>query len=143
MASDAIPYQHAGLQRIKRLDSDTETACDFQNLLVVQTPEEEIENGLWDLQGSGVASNFFTYPFVLECRGNSDKVEITAHYDEHCLSTWQVQRLLFQLDTVLQQLSDIPKLGTNTKLSAVDVFSAQDRELVQGWNSSPPILDDA
>jgi amino acid adenylation domain-containing protein/non-ribosomal peptide synthase protein (TIGR01720 family) len=143
MASDVIPYQHAGLQRIKRLDSDTEIACDFQNLLVIQTAEEEIENGLWDLQGSGVAANFFTYPLVLECRGNSDKVEVTAHYDDHCLSTWQVQRILFQLDMVLQQLSDIPKLGTNTKLSAIEVFSAQDRALVQGWNSNPPILVDS
>lgn len=143
MASDVIPYQHAGLQRIKRLDSDTEIACDFQNLLVIQTAEEEIKNGLWDLQGSGVASNFFTYPLVLECGGASDKVEITAHYDDHCLSTWQVQRILYQLDTVLQQLSDIPKLGANTKLSAVEVFSAQDRELVQSWNSNPPVLVDA
>jgi amino acid adenylation domain-containing protein/non-ribosomal peptide synthase protein (TIGR01720 family) len=142
-ASEVIPYQHAGLQRIKRLNSETEIACNFQNLLVIQTAEEQIENCLWDLQRSAVASNFFTYPLVLECRSNSDMVEITAHYDDQCLSTWQVQRILFQLGTVLQQLSDIPKIGTNTKLSTVEVFSAQDRELVRGWNSDPPKLVDA
>jgi len=143
MASDVIPYQHAGLQRIKRLDSDTELACDFQNLLVIQTAEEQIEDGLWDLQGSGVAANFFTYPLVLECRGSSDKVEITAHYDDHCLSSWRVQRLLYQLEAVLQQLSDIPKLGSSTTLNMVEVFSFQDRELVQGWNCKVPEFVDA
>lgn len=143
MASDVIPYQHAGLQRIKRLDSDTELACAFQNLLVIQTAEEQIENGLWDLQGSGVATNFFTYPLVLECRGSSDRVEITAHYDDECLSTWQVQRILCQLEMVLQQLSDVPRLGSNAKLSVVEVFSIQDRELVRGWNSKVPQIVDA
>lgn len=85
-----------------------------------------------------MAANFFTYPLVLECGEGSDKVEITAHYYDQCLSSWQVQRVLFQLDTVLQQLSDIPNLGSNTKLSAVEVFSNQDRQLVQGWNSKVP-----
>ena len=126
-ATEVIPYQHAGLQRIKRLDADTEVACDFQNLLVIQTAEEEVENGLWDLQGSGVAANFFTYPLVLECKGGSDKIDIHAHYDENVLSTWQVQRLLFQLDHILKQLSNVIRLGNNGKLGAVDVFSPQDK----------------
>ncbi|EHK99657.1 putative HC-toxin synthetase [Glarea lozoyensis 74030] len=136
-ATDVIPFQHAGLQRIKRLDPDTEVACDFQNLLVVQTAEEAIESSLWDLQGSGVASNFFTYPLVLECGGNSDSVEITAHYDQNCLSAWQVQQILFQMDAVLGQLSDLPRLGLDAKLNAVEVFSSEDKEAVKKWNSVP------
>jgi amino acid adenylation domain-containing protein/non-ribosomal peptide synthase protein (TIGR01720 family) len=141
-ATDVIPFQHAGLQRIKRLDSDTEIACDFQNLLVVQTAEEAIESSMWNLQGSGVASNFFTYPLVLECGGGSDHVDITAHYDQKCLSLWQVQRILYQMDCVLQQLSDVPRIGLDTKVNAVEVFSSQDRETVQNWNSTPPQVVD-
>jgi amino acid adenylation domain-containing protein/non-ribosomal peptide synthase protein (TIGR01720 family) len=141
-ATDVIPFQHAGLQRIKRLDSDTEIACDFQNLLVVQTAEEAIESSMWDLQGSGVASNFFTYPLVLECGGGSDSVDITAHYDRNCLSSWQVQQILYQMDCVLRQLSDVPRIGLDTKVSTVEVFSPQDRDTVQKWNSSPPQVVD-
>ncbi|KAH6670809.1 nonribosomal peptide synthase [Halenospora varia] len=142
-ATDVIPFQHAGLQRIKQVSDDAEIACTFQNLLVVQTPEEAIESNIWDLQGSGVASNFFTYPLVLECGGNPDRVEITAHFDEKCLSTWQVQRILFQMDATLKQLSDIPRIGLEAKLGEIELFSSQDRELVQEWNSTPPQVVDS
>lgn len=138
MASEIIPYQHAGLQRIKRLDADTELACDLQNLLVVQTAEEDIEKDMWDVQGSGVASNFFTYPLVLECKGSSKNVNVTAHYDEKVLSTWEMQRIMYQLDNVLRQLSDLPSFGSNAVLDEVEVFSAEDRELVRKWNSTEP-----
>ena len=142
MATEVIPYQHAGLQRIKRLDGYAELACDFQNLLVIQTAEEDIENDMWDIQGNGVASNFFTYPLVLECKGNSKKVDITAHYDENVLSAWEIQRIMYQLDSVLKQLSDLQKFGANAVLDEVDVFSAEDRELVREWNSADPELVD-
>jgi amino acid adenylation domain-containing protein/non-ribosomal peptide synthase protein (TIGR01720 family) len=143
MATEVIPYQHVGLQRIKRLSSDAELACDFQNLLVIQTAEEEIESKLWDLQMNEVGSNFFTYPLVLECKGNSDKVEIVAHYDSGVLSSWQMQRILYQLDYVLRQFSDLSKLGTNSRLDAVEVFAPEDRELVREWNSEIPRSVDA
>ena len=143
MATDIIPYQHAGLQRIKRINRDTELACDFRNLLVIQTAEEEIEKGLWDLQGAGVASSFFTYPLVLECRGGSDRIDIMAHYDDTVMSKWQVQRLLYQLDAVLQQLSNIPKLGMSAKLSAVEILSPEDQATISSWNSYRPNLVEA
>ncbi|KAF4633014.1 hypothetical protein G7Y89_g5108 [Cudoniella acicularis] len=142
-ATNVIPFQHAGIQRIKAINSDTEIACEFQNLLVVQTAEEALESSMWDLQGSGVAANFFTYPLVLECRGNPQNIEIIAHYDENFLSTWQVQRILFQMDAVLRQLSDIPRIGIGASLAEIEIFSQQDRELVQEWNSTPPQVVDS
>jgi hypothetical protein len=143
MATEVIPYQHAGLQRIKRLDGDAELACDFQNLLVIQTAEEDIENDMWDIQGNGVASNFFTYPLVLECKGNSKKVDVTAHYDQNVLSAWEIQRIMYQLDNVLKQLSGLQKFGANSILDEVRIFSPEDRELVGEWNSAEPELVEA
>ncbi|PVH81870.1 nonribosomal peptide synthase [Cadophora sp. DSE1049] len=142
-ATDIIPYQHAGLQRIKRINRDTELACNFRNLLVIQTAEEDIEKGLWDLQGTGVASNFFTYPLVIECKGSSDKIEILAHYDDAVVPKWQVQRIIYQLDFVLQQLSNIPKLGTSAKLNTVEILSPEDETAITSWNSSRPNVVDA
>ncbi|TVY44055.1 Nonribosomal peptide synthetase [Lachnellula occidentalis] len=143
IAAEVIPYQHAGLQRIKRLDRDAELACDFQNLLVIQTAEEDVQNDMWDIQGTGVASNFFTYPLVLECKGSAKKVDITAHYDENVLSAWEIRRLMNQLDNVLEQLSDLHKFGANAILDEINVFSAEDKELVREWNSAEPELVDA
>ena len=144
-ATEIIPYQHAGLQRIKRLDSDTDLACDFQNLLVIQTAEAETEDEFWKLAIDGVADNFFTYPLVLECKASVDsaKVDINAHFDANVISSWQVQRLLFQLDSVLSQLSVAQKAGVQKTLADVEVFSAQDRSLVRQWNSKTPRLIDS
>ncbi|KAH7407957.1 nonribosomal peptide synthase [Cadophora sp. MPI-SDFR-AT-0126] len=142
MATDIIPYQHAGLQHIKRINHDTELACDFRNLLVIQTAEEEIEKGLWDVQGTSVASNFFTYPLVLECKGGSDKIEILVHYSDAAMPKWQVERIIHQLDFVLQQLSNIPKLGTSAKLSAVEIISPEDQTAIKSWNSYLPNVVD-
>jgi len=140
MATEIIPYQHAGLQRIKRLDSDTDLACDFQNLLVIQTAEEETQDEFWQLAVDGVADNFFTYPLVLECKSSLDstKVDINAHFDANVIGNWQVQRLLFQLDAVLKQLSTAQNAGTKKTLADVEIFSSQDRQLVREWNSKIP-----
>ncbi|RDL40220.1 uncharacterized protein BP5553_00199 [Venustampulla echinocandica] len=138
MATDVIPYQHAGLQRIKRLNSDAESACDFQNLLVIQNAEEEVVDGIWNIQDNGPMDNFFTYPLVIECKGSQEKVRITAHYDTNSISTWEVQRIMHQLDYVLKQLSDLPKHGTSMTLSDIQVFSPQDNDLVRDWNRTRP-----
>jgi amino acid adenylation domain-containing protein/non-ribosomal peptide synthase protein (TIGR01720 family) len=148
MATEIIPYQHAGLQRIKRLDSDTELACDFQNLLVIQTAEEETEDEFWTLLNEGVSSNFFTYPLVLECKASPDlsKVDINAHFDANVISNWGVERLLFQLDSVLKQLTQL-SATTNAEvkrtLADVVVFSPEDRLLVQEWSSDELRLVDS
>ncbi|TVY85159.1 Nonribosomal peptide synthetase [Lachnellula suecica] len=143
MATEVIPYQHAGLQRIKRLDKDAELACDFQNLLVIQTAEEEIEKNMWDIQETREASNFFTYPLVLECKAIAKRVDITAHYDENILTTWEVQRIIYQLDNALRQLSDLQSFGANSILEEIQIFSPEDEKLVREWNFAEPELIEA
>lgn len=139
MATDVIPYQHAGLSRIKRLNPDSERACDFQNLLVIQNAEEEIiESGMWKVHDTGSMDNFFTYPLVLECKAGLGQVHITAYYDTNSISTWEVQRIMYQLDHVLKQLTDLPKSGTSGTLSDIQVFSPQDSALLREWNPAHP-----
>jgi len=142
MATEIIPYQHAGLQRIKRLDSDTELACDFQNLLVIQTAEEETEDEFWKMENSGVADNFFTYPLVLEVKSSVDssKIDILAHFDAQIISNWQVQRLIFQFDAVLRQLLFAQQSGATERVGDVQIFSPEDKHLLQECNTKTPIL---
>lgn len=140
-AADVIPHQHLGLQHIRRLDGDAAIACDFQNLLVIQTAEEGQSNSFWESQSGGAADNFFTYPLVVECWQAHDEVKITTHYDENVLSTWQVQRLLYQFEHVLKQLSSASRSDI-AKLSEMDVFSPEDKETVQRWNPIKPRVVD-
>ncbi|KAF1943906.1 acetyl-CoA synthetase-like protein [Clathrospora elynae] len=130
--TDRIPYQHYGLSYIKTLGEDMAAACNFQSLLVVQTENEELADSMWSVYENGEQSNFFTYPLVLECKMGKSNTEILAHYDASTISKWQVQRILFQFESVLNQLNTVSHLHN------VTVFSEQDRQLIHGWNSYVP-----
>ncbi|KAL8873714.1 MAG: hypothetical protein Q9174_000861, partial [Haloplaca sp. 1 TL-2023] len=133
-AAEVIPYQHVGLQRIRRLNDDTSMACDFQNLLVIQTAQGDGENSkLWDPVNTGVGSSFFTYPLVVECNTEGDTTAIEAHYNRHAISKWQVQRLLYQLEQILGQIC-LTSLDSQVKLSEVQVISQDDMDLIRQWN---------
>lgn len=137
MAADVIPYQHVGLQHIRRLNSETATACDFQNLLVIQTAEPSGDSKMWDPVNSGVGSNFFTYPLVVECNAGPSSIQVDAHYNEEVISKWHVERLLRQLESVLGQICSA--LSTSdVKLSDVQVISGEDIETIRSWNSYQP-----
>ena len=140
MAAEVIPYQHVGLQNIRRLNAETATACDFQNLLVIQTSESteaSYSSKMWDPQNSGVGSNFFTYPLVVECNGSDTSIHVDAHYHDHVISQWHVQRLLYQLESVLNHLYSISSKD-DAPLAAVQVVSKQDIEEIRKWNSYQP-----
>ena len=141
MAADVIPYQHVGLQHIRRLNPETATACDFQNLLVIQTAEANGVSKMWDPINSGVSSNFFTYPLVVECNADVSSIHVDAHYHENVISKWHVETLLRQLESVLGQIC----LATSTsddKLSDVQVISQEDIETIRSWNSYQPTVVD-
>ena len=136
-AADTIPFQHAGLQHIKRLGNDASAACDFQNLLVIQVGEEKVQERLLHPLNAGAEANFFTYPLVLECSVSEGQLETTTHYDENLISTWQVQRLLYQFSSVAKQLCMAAK-GINSKVSKVEVCSPEDMESIREWNRPKP-----
>ena len=135
-ATERIPHQHIGLSEIKRIDQDTATACDFQNLLAIQAGGQQPAESMWKFHNSGIQTNYFTYPLVIECNAGKGSVEITAYYDANILSSWQTQRILYQLDSILGQLNSV------SNIRDVQVFSPQDMELVREWNKSEPVVVD-
>jgi aryl carrier-like protein len=128
-ATDRIPHQHFGLSEIKRIDSDAAAACDFQNLLIIQTGSEQPAESLWSFHDDGTQANFFTYPLVVECTASRSSLEISAHYNANVMSSWEVQRILYQLDSITSQLNTVGNVKD------IRVFSKQDTELVRKWNA--------
>ena len=134
-----IDHQHYGLAQIKRIDEYCSAACDFQNLLVIQTGEDQGESKLWTPNISdGSSSTFFTYPLVLECTAGSSAVSIVAHYNANVISSFQMQRMLRQLETILGQLSGVHAAGT--KLKDLNTLSAEDFKSLKEWNAAEPVL---
>jgi amino acid adenylation domain-containing protein len=140
MASQVVPHQHLGLQHIKRLNSDCSAACDFQNLLVIQTSDAHHEKAQqhgqeanWDFQGASSVDSFFTHPLVLECTASDTAIEATFHYNEKVLSPWQTKRLVLQFEAVLKRL--VEKSGSkHATLADIHVISADDQALIARWN---------
>ena len=141
MAADVIPFQHVGLQRIRRLTPETAMACDFQNLLVIQTAETGGDSKMWDPVNSGVGSNFFTYPLVVECNADASSIHVDAHYNENVISKWHVERLLQQLESILGQICTATSTS-DVKLSDVQVISKGDVETIRSWNNYQPTVVD-
>ena len=139
-ATEVIPYQHVGLQRIRRLSPETAAACEFQNLLVIQTAgEEHEESKLWDPQNTGVNSGFFTYPLVVECNAEGSRIHVDASFNDKVISQWHVQRLLYQLESVLGHLcTSTPDSKLN--LGELQIISRQDLDTIREWNNYQPSM---
>lgn len=141
MATDVIPFQHVGLQQIRRLGEEAAAACDFQNLLVIQTAGEASAasdaSKLWDPQDTGVGASFFTYPLVLELNTEGSSIHVDAHYNERVISNWHVQRLLFQLESILGQLCVVDTNDT-TRVEDIQTISNQDLASIRQWNNYKP-----
>jgi amino acid adenylation domain-containing protein len=131
-----IPHQHFGLSDIKRLGDDMAAACDFQNLLVIQTSGEDVSESMWSVHDNASQGNFFTYPLVIECTMGPSDVEFLAHYHENVVSTFEVQRLLYGFESIVAQLN------TATRVGDIRVFSEQDTQLLRTWNAAAPITVD-
>ena len=132
-AADVIPYQHAGLQNIKRLGPNISVACDFNNLLVIQTPQETNQDSLLKSVDGAAEENFFTYPLVLECTVGREKLDIIAHHDQNIISSWRTKRILGQFDSVIQQLVASSRSQT-LKISEIEMCSTEDVKLIHDWN---------
>jgi amino acid adenylation domain-containing protein len=134
--TERIPHQHFGLSEIKRLGEDMAAACDFQNLLVIQTAGEDVSESMWSVHDNDSQGNFFTYPLVIECTMGQSSVEFLAHYHENVISTFEVQRLLYGFESVLSQLNSA------TNVRDIRVFSEQDTQLLLTWNAAEPVIVD-
>ncbi|KAF1969239.1 hypothetical protein BU23DRAFT_477496 [Bimuria novae-zelandiae CBS 107.79] len=133
-AWDRIPHQHFGLSEIKRIDEDTAAACDFQNLLIIQTGSEEPADSMWSHHNNGVQGQYFTYPLVIECEAHQTSLHITAYHDANVISSWEVQRILYQFDSVLRQLNAVGNIRD------VHVFSEKDAQFVRSLNTAEPVV---
>lgn len=137
-AAEIIPHQHVGLQYIKRLNAETALACEFRNLLVIQTggQEDNVEGShFWEPQDSGVGSKFFNYPLVVECDASDLSIRLDLHYDELHVSKWLIERMAHQLEHVMIGLC---AATPEARIRDIEIVSKQDIETLRKWNSHQP-----
>ncbi|KAJ4245898.1 Nonribosomal peptide synthetase 30 [Fusarium falciforme] len=138
-ATEMIPYEQAGLQRIAQLVSpDARQACAFQTLLVVQ-PKSKIEStktsqlGEWTTPDQTVW--FTTYPLTIEATVSPSQIGIDARFDSRVVEPWVAKGLLERLDFVMQQLG---QAGPDTGMSDIGIMTPGDLQQIWQWNKKVP-----
>ena len=134
---ESIPFEQVGLQNIKRLGPDAQTACEFQNLLVVQSDESmDTTNNSIGLERLDLDDGVFhPYPLVLECTVKNDCLGIRAQYDSNVIPGEQVRRVVYQFRHVINQLINPPK---EQVVADLELLSPEDRDQIQAWSQELP-----
>jgi amino acid adenylation domain-containing protein len=136
-ATEMIPFEHFGLQRINQLGEDMKQICNFQNFFVIQLSDAEI-----DLEKTlGVEliklpeKNFNTYPLVVECLAGGEDLDISANFDPEIIQDELVEKMLYQFEHLLNQLSS----GSMDKeLRDIKVLNRHDEETIRSLNRAMP-----
>jgi amino acid adenylation domain-containing protein/non-ribosomal peptide synthase protein (TIGR01720 family) len=131
--TDMIPHLHTGLQRIRSLNNDASAGCGFQNLLVIQPTEGELNSNIWIDEKRETSEDFFTHPLVIECGISKTNISFTVHHDELVINGWQSKHLAEQFGHVLRQLMATPKTSSG-KLADLEVVSPEDKMEIARWN---------
>jgi amino acid adenylation domain-containing protein len=134
------PYQHMGMQNIRKVSRDAQHACEAPTGLVIQPDPEYTGSDLGFDQGDVVreALNFNPYPLMLACGLRKDGFRVCASFDSSLVEVAQMERVLAQLEKACLQLS------RDKSRSVGDISCLPEAELNQiwKWNQNPPLSVD-
>ena len=141
-AVDMIPFEHTGLQNIRRIVGGDQTSesvhasVDFNNLFIVQ-PADEATAGQ-QLLGLPVISTdltaFLTYALAIECIMIGNEVKIQARYDGNIMSAQRIRFMISQFENVAHQMLDEPELPLNE----IQIIGPEELKQISRWNSTIP-----
>ncbi|WDK10222.1 amino acid adenylation domain-containing protein [Colletotrichum graminicola] len=104
-ATSMIPFEQAGIQRIKTLNEDTKRGCEFHNLLVVQAGGGWDETGLGPLGKPVYREEYTTFPVTCEVWLHPGRVEFATHVDEEVTSRIFVAQAIETVKVIMTQLA--------------------------------------
>ncbi|KAK2032543.1 hypothetical protein LX32DRAFT_501522, partial [Colletotrichum zoysiae] len=140
-----VPYEHAGLQNIRRMllrdgeaDADAaRTPMQLNNLFMVRLPKEqahEMPSILTEEPRDGqIVEDFGSYALILSCGIEGDgTMDVEMGYDKTVVSEDMAEMLLGHFSHVVSMLAN----DAHAQLSVGDVASAgpQDIRQIQQWN---------
>ena len=132
-ATEAIPFEHLGLQNISKLSDDAETACAFQTLLLVQPAAgKELSDSLglrnFAQRGTG---DFNAYAIMMECQLSDDSIDVIANFDNRAIDQRQMKRVV---NTFCRVVDAISTRRLDRQLRDLHVTTAED--IQELWNNN-------
>ncbi|KIW21633.1 hypothetical protein PV08_02213 [Exophiala spinifera] len=124
------PFQHFGVQNIRKVSDDAQYACEARTGLVIQPEPEYSTAALGFEQGDVVreALHFNPYPLMLGCGIQKDGFRICASFDSTLITAVQMERIFAQLETACTRLTE----SVSTRLDHICIMP--EKELDQIWH---------
>ncbi|KAI1811105.1 hypothetical protein GGS20DRAFT_593489 [Poronia punctata] len=141
----AMDCSSLGLKKIRSIGPDQASACNFNNLFIIQNEDDE-EDFLQRerLQGISFFEQELHHPYglVFECSSTATGVSFSASYDSALLDEVAISRLLDHFGTAFERLTEF-RCSSSAKVSDVLSRLSSDVEanLVETWNEAPAAPD--
>lgn len=147
-AVEMIPFEHTGLEDIKRLVPDLHPATDIKHLLIIEPKSTSIGEEASQLPGMQLVDTaldaFDTFALTLQCQlpsahGGVAKVE--ARFDSHVVGESQVAVLLRQFQHWVSQFLD--ETNRDKRLRSLEGITSTDLAQIKTRNAEAPVRDTA
>lgn len=135
-----IPYQHYGMQNIRKVSPDALYACEARTGLVIQ-PEPEYEASKLGFDKGDVvreALHFNPYPLMLAIGIQKDAIRVCASFDSSLIEVLKMQRILGQLEATCHRLNR----GMSECIGDISCLSVAELDQIWHWNQTPPLIWD-
>jgi amino acid adenylation domain-containing protein len=132
-----IPYQHMGMQNIRKVSQDAQYACEAGTGLVIQPEPEYDGNELGFAKGDPVreALHFNPYPLMLAFGIRDDGFRVCASFDKELVSVAQMGRILAQLETACAEIvRDLSR-----PVNEVSSLPPDELSQIWLWNKDAPL----
>ncbi|CAI7605264.1 unnamed protein product [Penicillium discolor] len=138
--SARTPYQHMGMQNIRKVSQDAQYACEAGTGLVIQPDPEYVGSDLGFELGDVVreALHFNPYPLMVAFGIRKGGLRVCASFDSSLIEGSQMQRILAQLETACVQLSK----GLDKRIDEISCLPATEVDQIWQWNQAPPLSVD-
>ncbi|RFU79721.1 hc-toxin synthetase [Trichoderma arundinaceum] len=139
-----IPFEHTGLQHIRRivpsLGADFDPGHVFTIQMAPENDQQPLANKLERLGND--ADGMQSYAFTLDCITSQKEsfIDLEARFDSNVISNKQVESILAQFDHIFCQLSEYSdsQYATRTKNQKVvgdlDMVSQEDKARIRTWH---------
>lgn len=131
------PYQHMGMQNIRKVSEDAQHACEAPTGLVIQPEPEYVGDELGFEHGDVVreALHFNPYPLMLACGIRKGGFRICASFDSGLIEVAQMERVLAQFEMVCLELTK----GLSRRVDELSCLPEAELEQMWRWNQTPPL----
>ncbi|QSZ30080.1 hypothetical protein DSL72_004600 [Monilinia vaccinii-corymbosi] len=132
-----IPYQHMGMQNIRKVSQDAQHACEAGTGLVINSEAEHVGNDLGFKSGDVELESihFNPYPLMLACGIRKYGFRICANFDSSLIEIAQMERMLAQLQMACLQLTK----NLSRRIDEVSCLPEIELNQIWQWNQTPPL----